>query len=124
MSHHIPFDLKRALAGDSVVRRDDVPVIEVLRFKSGNVLRPIISLSENGQQTQHYDNGAAHHDHTSHLDLFMVPNEKKVYRLAFRNLEGEIELAVVKFSDRQSAEHMAANLPLPDVQVVEFKVTA
>lgn len=119
-----PFNLQHALAGDPVVRRDGVSVLEVLRFKSGNVLKPVISLSENGETHRHYEDGSMSRECATHDDLFMAPDTKTVYRLAFRNLQGDIELAVVKFSDRRSAEELAERLPLPGIQVVAFTVTA
>lgn len=75
----ISFNLERALAGDPVVRRDGVKVSEVLRFKGGNVLKPVVSLSENGGFFLHNEDGKLFGDEPDMRDLFMAPKTKTVW---------------------------------------------
>lgn len=75
----ILFNLERALAGDPVVRRDGVKVSEVLRFKGGNVLKPVVSLAENGGFFLHNEDGKLFEDAVDLRDLFMAPKTKTIW---------------------------------------------
>lgn len=135
----IPFNLERALAGDTVVRRDGVKVSEVLRFKGGNISKPVISLSENGGFFLHTEDGKLFGDSVDQRDLFMAPKTKTVWVNLYNfphpsELPGRLKCVVDKgiragefqFPSRSFAENAAkASISSPYlVKTVSIEVPA
>jgi hypothetical protein len=124
----LPFNLERALAGDPVVYRDGTPVIEVTRFKSGNVLKPVISLANRGVTVSHYETGTVYVAVASGHDLFMAAKTKT--KKVWVNLYGDMYRinsgsAVYETKSEAESSHLHSDHDdLPYLTTVEVEVLA
>lgn len=118
----IPFNLERALAGDPVVRRDGVKVSEVLRFRGGNIRKPVAALSENGGFFLYYEDGKLYPNVIDLRDLFMVPKTKTVWVHLYGSPH-QIFAGQLVFDDEQSAGFAAASCVLRNDEYQPYLTT-
>jgi hypothetical protein len=84
-----PFNLERALAGDSVITRDGRKIINIAHFS--NMIEPNLIWHIQGDIGVNFShaNGKSYDDGTnSSLDLFMAPVKKKLFIKVRKTIDG------------------------------------
>lgn len=84
----IPFDLERALAGDKVITRKGLKVLELHLFKHDDSFNPLAALTAEASISYHSTAGKfrmmlGDDDHDDDLDLFMAPIEKEYWMVTY-----------------------------------------
>lgn len=75
----IPFDLKRALAGDKVVTREGQEVQQLFYFDKANEQQHRLIAVVGDEWFAYPDNGSASRFAETPVDLFMIPKTKFVF---------------------------------------------
>lgn len=105
-----PFNLERALVGDTVLTRDRRKVINLRKCKIGNNIQPIIGHIENdgreGDLTGWDLDGKYRNNYESSLDLFMIPKKITYWANIYRNHEeiGNLHVISQLYNSKELAE--------------------
>lgn len=85
----IPFDLERALAGDKVVTRNGINVIEIKFFENKKLMKPVVfSVDDEYLYFSCTKEGKFHiTGYESPQDLFMSPKTKVMYVYVMKDKE-------------------------------------
>ncbi len=119
-----PFNLERALAGDRVVTRNGLEVIELQYFKKRERFKVLalieVEVGENGEFKAYNDDGTFCQKMNAHYDLFMAPKVKTYYV----NLYRDDELMVTGKICFESEELCLAkrNLDLEYIKTISFEL--
>jgi len=85
-----PFDLEKALAGEPVVTRNGLKVIEINCFQQKTDY-PVRALFESGSTNAYTKNGKVYLEgDDNNYDLFMAPKTKTMWYCVFKDRSGVI----------------------------------
>lgn len=116
----IPFDLERALAGDSVIRRDGTKIIEVMCYKTETTY-PLNALDEDLDSETYTNKGSFIDGNDDHeYDLFMAPKTKKYYFNIYRHKKTDLLSSnICGFLSEQEAKESSDSVDAYDISLLK-----
>jgi len=101
-----PFDLEKALAGEPVVTRSGIKVIEVSCFKA-DIPFPLRFLLEDETNYTARRDGRTYGDYEdSPLDLFMAPTTKTMWYCVYKDPNGNLITSTLYDTEQEMVEDL------------------
>ena len=115
-----PFNLERALAGDTVCFRDGSPVLHVFYGDKLPKSRCVVVFAKNGYEQKYPESGRWEDDsYESQYDLFMVSEKKTFYQAVY----GGKDIGIYTDAPHETQEEAVRHACSPNfIQIVSFEV--